>query len=439
MLKKLLCLVGVMGVFGFSVVSEGFGAAFEGPGVCVRPLTMGGAFVGLADDWSAVIWNPAGLTQLEGKGFGFSLDYVPAEGSDGNSVANSTITFPGPQVNMNPDQGDIFFRLPQFTGAEPDSFDKKEVESTVYLPTLAGYTQFNGFTIGGAIYVPMGYASEWEDSKEGVKATYKFESYEKILALTAAKKITSNLSMGLGINLLNWEAEKKATKVTSTYTYNFEMIGDGRDFEGVVGLLYAFPNEKCNLGFVYRTGSKVSIKGDAKTSYPFPAGPPPNWGMSKEEGDFNQTHKVPDTYALGIAYKENSNLVFTADLNRTNWSNQRKEVSFSQQGNFLKDKDESLGWKDVNKIRLGVEWTVNDVWKLRAGFFTDPSPLPDEAVSLTNLIDMNRKWYNIGAGYTNGDWQVDMGVQHNEGDRTVQWVNYEKKCTSVHIAASRRF
>ncbi len=439
MLKKYVVSIVVMSIFCFGCVKEGFGAAYEGPGVCVRPLTMGGAFVGLANDWSAVIWNPAGLTQLEGKGFGFSLDYVPAEASDGNSVANPSIVMPGPQINMNSDQGDIFFQLPQYTGPEPDSFNKKDVESTVYLPTLAGYTQFRGFTIGGAIYVPMGYSSDWEDSKQGVTATYKVESYEKILAITAAKKITSNLSMGCGINLLNWEAEKKATKITGTYTYNMEMKGDGRDFEGVVGLLYVLPNEKCSLGFVYRSGSKVSIKGDAKTSYPFIAGLPPNWAVSKEAADFNLKQQVPTTYALGIAYRLKTDLVLTADLNRTDWSKQKKEVTYSQQGTFLKNKNESLGWKDVNKIRLGAEWTVNDAWKLRAGFFTDPSPVPDKAVSLTNLIDIDREWYTIGAGYIKGDWQIDMGIQHNDADRTADGVKYERKCTSAHIAASRQF
>jgi len=34
-----------------------------------RPLAMGGAFSGLADDANAVFWNPAGLAQLKGRSF----------------------------------------------------------------------------------------------------------------------------------------------------------------------------------------------------------------------------------------------------------------------------------------------------------------------------------------------------------------------------------
>ena len=38
-----------------------------------RALGMGGAFVGLADDASAIYWNPAGLSNVEGKFAGFII------------------------------------------------------------------------------------------------------------------------------------------------------------------------------------------------------------------------------------------------------------------------------------------------------------------------------------------------------------------------------
>lgn len=435
MLKKWLSVLVVMSIFCLSYVKEGWTAAFEGPGVCVRPLTMGGAFIGLADDWSAVIWNPAGLTQLEGKGFGFSLDYVPAEASDGNSVANNILN---PPTYPNPDQGDIFFQLPH-TGSEPANFTKTDVKSTVYLPTLAGYTKFKGFHIAGALYVPMGYSSTWEDTVGSVSAKYKFECYETIYNISAAKEIIPNLSMGLGVNFLSWKAEKKADKSTPVYTYNFKMEGDGLDMEGVLSLLYKY-KENFRLGAVYRTGSKVNIKGDAKTTYPFPVGPPPLWAYLTEESDATQKLSVPAIYLLGIAYKPMPNLTLTADWNRTDWSKQKRELTFSPQGtNFFKDKNEDLGWKDADKIRLGAEYTLNELWKLRAGFFTDPSPIPDKAVSLTNLIDIDRVFYSLGAGYNCNNWQIDMGILHNKEDQTIEGVTYEKKCTSLHTAISRQF
>ncbi|MBU0567282.1 hypothetical protein KJ693_09645 [bacterium] len=43
------------------------GASFLKIGVGARALGMGGAFVGLADDASALYWNPAGTSQLNQK------------------------------------------------------------------------------------------------------------------------------------------------------------------------------------------------------------------------------------------------------------------------------------------------------------------------------------------------------------------------------------
>ena len=36
-----------------------------------RALTMGGAFVGMANDFSAIFWNPAGLTNITKRYVGF--------------------------------------------------------------------------------------------------------------------------------------------------------------------------------------------------------------------------------------------------------------------------------------------------------------------------------------------------------------------------------
>jgi hypothetical protein len=55
--------------------------AFVDIGYGARPMGMGGAFTGLADDQNAVLWNPAGLMQLKGSGVSFmwakQLGFIP--------------------------------------------------------------------------------------------------------------------------------------------------------------------------------------------------------------------------------------------------------------------------------------------------------------------------------------------------------------------------
>jgi len=47
-------------------------AAFESVGISARPMGMGGAYVALADDTNAVVWNPAGLARLNERQVGLS-------------------------------------------------------------------------------------------------------------------------------------------------------------------------------------------------------------------------------------------------------------------------------------------------------------------------------------------------------------------------------
>ena len=55
-------------------------------GIGARATALGGNFRGIADDWSAMYWNPAGITQIEGMQFGGGLEvlwpvasYLPAQ------------------------------------------------------------------------------------------------------------------------------------------------------------------------------------------------------------------------------------------------------------------------------------------------------------------------------------------------------------------------
>lgn len=408
----------------------------EGPGVGARALSMGGAFIGLADDWTAIYWNPAGLARLSGKGGGLSIDYVPSKASDGNSAGNP--------IGLPPDakdRGEVFFQHPAI-GPEPLNFDKEDIESTVYLPTLGGYTQFKGFVVSGGIYVPLGYATEWEDSKDTVDASFEMKAYETVYNISAAREVRENLFLGLGLNLLQGSSKIEAEKVTTSYTYTSKAEGDGFGLEGVMGALYQIRSD-LSAGLIYRTGAELTLDGEAKITHPIllpPAG---------EESDYEQKFRIPTTYGLGLAYQPTSKLTLTCDWNYTDWTTFKKEIDFdTSDQTFLKDtpdEEKDLDWKAVDKIRLGLEYKPNNTWSFRAGFFTDPSPVPDKALNITNLagIDTDRNFWTVGSSYNYKRWQFDLGFIHTKSDRTVKEatedVKYEKEANSIHLASSCKF
>jgi hypothetical protein len=68
-----LLIAGLVGgmTIGLAAREEAYGAFvfLEGSGGA-RALALGGAFVALADDWSAPFWNPAGMSQVQTPSFG---------------------------------------------------------------------------------------------------------------------------------------------------------------------------------------------------------------------------------------------------------------------------------------------------------------------------------------------------------------------------------
>ena len=61
----------LMGCVGFAYADNNHAAAYSRIGVGARALGMGGAFVAVADDPTATVWNPAGLARVEKLAFTF--------------------------------------------------------------------------------------------------------------------------------------------------------------------------------------------------------------------------------------------------------------------------------------------------------------------------------------------------------------------------------
>ncbi|MBI4802130.1 MAG: PorV/PorQ family protein [Elusimicrobia bacterium] len=78
------------------------GAGFLNLGMGARPIAMGGAYSAVADDASAVYWNPAGLVRSEGASFmfmhasylsGISFDYLSFASSKGDSAFGGSLGY----------------------------------------------------------------------------------------------------------------------------------------------------------------------------------------------------------------------------------------------------------------------------------------------------------------------------------------------------------
>ena len=101
-MKQIIIIAGLLFIsIHFSNRSvRGDGMELEGLGA--KAISMGGAFIGLADVSSAIYWNPAGLVWLKGSRFDFGVYSMSSILWDRTSMSNL------PLKDMNPAKGDIF-------------------------------------------------------------------------------------------------------------------------------------------------------------------------------------------------------------------------------------------------------------------------------------------------------------------------------------------
>src|SRR5512141_2601024 len=71
----------------------------QGYGVGARALGMGNAYTGVASDYSALFWNPAGLAQLRYGEFSFGLSYL--NNKDNSTFFGQSDSYSSSATNLN--------------------------------------------------------------------------------------------------------------------------------------------------------------------------------------------------------------------------------------------------------------------------------------------------------------------------------------------------
>jgi long-chain fatty acid transport protein len=123
---------------------------------------------------------------------------------------------------------------------------------------------------------------------------------------------------------------------------------------------------------------------------------------------------------LGVSYKASDNLTLNADLDYTWWSTYDRIVVQSNTvaalnaflGNPPSDTSiDEKQWKDAWTIKIGGQYKLSDQWKLRAGYYYDKNPVPNDHFE-TRVPDSDRQAVSIGAGYTVNKVTIDAAYQY---------------------------
>jgi len=379
-----------------------------------RAQAMGGAFVGLADDYSAIYWNPAGIALFKNRYFGFyGVDLIPS--------GKYKLEVPVPGVGTL-------------------TMVNAKTKTKHYLAGLAAFYQplTENLVAGIGVYVPSGLGAAWDGADFAAIAenkAYDWRSRIGVVSLAPAigYKINDQFYFGATLNF-NYGSFDIATHAGSAtipippYKIDlgqYEESMSGWGMGATIGVLVR-TSEKISLGATYRTRSTVKFKGSASISNIYLL------GLNKES-DLERNVTWPSWLAFGLAFRPVDRLTVTADLQWSEWKTiDVMKTDFLDPNWALLmalsgDDQREMHWENRMQMRVGAEYVLPQKWAIRIGYYWDPSPAPDTTMNVL-LPSYNFNVLTFGAGYALGDLKLDFGFEYLMGqERKVSYVDVMTK------------
>ena len=390
----------------------------------MKAMSMGGAFVGLADDPTALYYNPAGITQLNNK--------VNIASTLAFGIFHPTIHSPEIYDKYG------ILRLSDNNKEQDTRFAK--------IPSMYITYKFSDKIYAGfAIFAPFGTATDWTHTWIGRYFSDKIDLKTYDFNPTIAYKFNDKLSVAFGINYVYGDVEIKKSfsypflafnpQVQSTlgfsvstasqlslynrlydrnYDVDIKLDGDtgssGRGWGFNFGLMYK-PNNEWQIGFIYRSEVNLDFKGKATYNY-MPGittlgsevGIPQMSYPLFQKSSITASIKLPDYAALGIVNKSFDKWTLLLDIYWTGWSDY-KALTVKYAG-FPYSSTVPKNWNDVLAVRLGAQYQISDKIAVRFGYMHDESPTVDSTRG-PELACSDRNDITLGFGYKMGKFNID--------------------------------
>lgn len=393
------------------------GAGFKLPEQGAKAMGMSMAWTAQADNPSAIYYNPAGITQLEGKQIlvGGTLIFANGSGFSGDVTSPWAVLGDPPLPTSESGKDQTFFA--------PVFYYTHQVNDRVFL----------GIGVNG----PFGLARTYDPS--GAVATNV--QHAKLLTFvvnpTIAYKFNDNISVGAGINYMHGKAE--LDRVIPPHApipsppapvpfpgypgTNFHLDGDGDAWAINAGVLVT-PGHNLKLALSYKGGYSLDIDGTA-TSLTGSTG-----GRTKIE--------LPDILNIGVAY-QTEKFTVEFDYDYTFWSEYKNlDITLNSDVTGLGQTfiAQPKNWDDAAAYRLGFSYNFSDKCYGSLGLFIDETPVPDATLA-AELPDADRKGFSVGTGFNWKSIDFDLSyIYFNYDDRSVTNSSFNGTWTNeAHLAA----
>ncbi len=350
--------------------------ALDNSSVGIRGIAMGAALTGLANDASAVYYNPAGLAFLASGGTHFE-----AYG---------------------------YFSFTKF--AYENAGAAYESDEKFVVPGLFAARSFDRVALGFGYYIP--YGGGGTAYQDFMRTGVELKGAAGIQAFTAAAayKITPDLSVGAGVSMYVGIINTRAPQMISQPVpalVDYESQYTGRSGYGWnLGVLYK-PTDALSVGLSAISPSSVRMQGEERVRIAA-------FGVDATT-DSKIELGVPWYFAAGLGYRLRPGLTLGLTTCWMKWSDQKEVV-------ITHSTDESTRvathYKNSYRVSLGMEYVASKKLTVRAGVRYLPGATEDDyLIPSSNDVDLIVP--SLGVGYRFGRaLELDLTAFYVSGRRT---------------------
>jgi long-chain fatty acid transport protein len=399
------CFVAVLVVI---MAGNVFAGGLNLAGVGAKALGMAGAFRAVADDWSAMYWNPAGLA---GQATGIHLEAKVL-------FPVTWVTPNGPSLN---DQYDGYYLY-------RNGVEQTSVAAQYPAGAFAFVYQVNEkFTAGLSVYAPAALGAEWDDlfiapfhgyREDPAYPDKDWYSDLKVIDIhpTFGYQVAEKVAVGVGfsirhssITLQNPQVQIYPGSVSPANHVFIDGIleGSGWGYGFNVGVLVDI-TEKLHAGIVYAGEIVITHDGTVEQTLYLPglAGGGTRHAIPDAEADL----PLPAEFGFGLAYDVNEKLTVAADVHWTNWET-LETIDILLDGDGLlvdpttgdpipaDDVVKEMYWENTLRYNVGMNYVASEKLDLRLGYYFDPTPIPDKTLVATITDVADKSNISIGFGY----------------------------------------
>ncbi|HXG48839.1 MAG TPA: outer membrane protein transport protein [Methylomirabilota bacterium] len=350
-------------------------------------IARANAFVATADNPSAVYYNPAGITRLEGH--------------------NARVGFHAISINSS-FRGDA-------GGTEHSDFAIQPVPHLYY----AYATEDQPLAFGLGIFAPFGLALDWGDDVVFRNLAIEGQIAYTTIAPVVAWRLHPTFSIAAGptLNYVSAFLRRGAGVVPGD---EFRFRGNDFCFGAKAGFLWQ-PVEKVSIGASYFSQSTVTLRGQSDVK-PVIAGE----SGTTADADF------PQFIMAGISYRPTPDWNIELGLEWTDW-NALNTISF--EGTPVGPVTAPFHWQSSFIYQIGVTRELGNAWWVAAGYFFAENSVPDATFN-PQVPDTDLHVPSIGFGRRGERWSwavathvavgpersINLGVG-NPANGTYKWLD----------------